>query len=250
MAKKLFRYLAACVCALAGAAVLLPLLYGERCAMGMWAAAPLLFMAYGAAFGTPKKLKTVWQRVWKTLAALCTVWLIGSVLLFAVMHAVSRAPLPDEAGAILVPGCLVTEAGLSPMLQRRCDAALSLSGQYPDAVVILSGGQGRAEPQTEAGAMYGYLTAQGMDAARIRVDETALSTAGNLSAAADILQREGIQGRLLIVSDDFHLLRIAYFAKRQGLDAALTACSRSGAMSLCYWFREQPGLARALLLGY
>ncbi|MBR5502522.1 MAG: YdcF family protein, partial [Oscillospiraceae bacterium] len=239
MVKKLLRYFAACVCALAGAAVLLPLLYGERCAMGMWAAFPLLFLAYAAAFGMPGQLKAPWCRLWKTLAVLCAVWLGCSILLFAAMASLSFAPLPDEAAAILVPGCLVTEAGLSPMLQRRCDAALALSAQYPDAVVIVSGGQGRAEPQTEAGAMRRYLAAQGLDEARIRVDETALSTAENLSAAAQILQREGITGTLLIVSDDFHLLRIAYFAKRHGLDAALTACSRSGAMSLCYWFREQ-----------
>ena len=74
MVKKLLRYFAACVCALAGAAVLLPLLYGERCAMGMWAAFPLLFLAYAAAFGMPGQLKAPWRRLWKTLAVLCAVW--------------------------------------------------------------------------------------------------------------------------------------------------------------------------------
>ena len=250
MTKKIFQISAAALCALAAAFVLLPLVRGERCAMGMWAAFLLLFAGYTAACGVPRKLSTPLKKLWRAAIACICIWLLLSGVLFAAMYRRTAQPLPEQVDAILVPGCLVTEAGLSPMLQRRCDAALQLAQRYPDAAVILSGGQGRAEPCTEASAMQSYLLSRGMPAQRMLMDETALNTAQNLAAAAQLLQGQAAEGTLLVVSDDFHLLRIGYLADRLGLNVSLTASSRSTAMSLCYWFREQPGLLRALLLGY
>lgn len=232
--------------ALLAALTLWPETRGESGGWGLLALLPLSVLAAGipclAAGKRPRLLRTA--------VALCLLWAASSALLFLGMAACGSLPQAEQPVILLVPGCFVGPDGPSAMLLGRCEKALELAAVHPDLPILLSGWQGPGENQTEASAMREIFLRAGVPPERLIVDETASNTAENLQAAAALMNRLEVQGTVLVVSDDYHLLRILLLAARQGMEASVAASSRSGPLSLVYWFREQPALARALLFGY
>jgi uncharacterized SAM-binding protein YcdF (DUF218 family) len=87
----------------------------------------------------------------------------------------------------------------------------------PDAVVIVSGGQGTEEKITEAEAMKRYLLDHGIKEDRIIKEETSTSTMENFKNTKEILLQNHVENpRVLIVTNDFHLFRSKLLAKRNG----------------------------------
>ena len=63
---------------------------------------------------------------------------------------------------MVVLGCLVSPSGApSRSLQSRIDKAAEYLQEHPEAVCIVSGGQGSVEPESEAAVMARELEKQG-----------------------------------------------------------------------------------------
>ena len=73
----------------------------------------------------------------------------------------------DKLDYIIVLGAQVYENGPSPVLKYRLDTAVDYLKENPDTVCIVSGGQGKNEPFSEAKGMADYLMEQGIDENRI-----------------------------------------------------------------------------------
>ena len=127
-------------------------------------------------------------------------------------------PEAGDADYLLVLGARVYEDGRpSAALAARLDTAYDFLQAHPEATAILCGGQGSNEPCPEAEAMYDYLTARGMNADRLLLEDESNNTIQNIENARALI---GDGHRTAVVTSDYHLARARVLMVRGGLDAA------------------------------
>ena len=122
---------------------------------------------------------------------------------------------PDEGkDAILVLGAGLRNGKPSPILKDRLDTAIKL---YKDGVskrIIVSGDHGK-KYYDEVNVMKDYLIDNGIDSNNIFMDHAGFSTYDSIYRAKNIFQANDI----VIVTQEYHLYRSLYLAKRLGLNA-------------------------------
>jgi uncharacterized SAM-binding protein YcdF (DUF218 family) len=151
-----------------------------------------------------------------------------------------------EGAAALVLGC-----GLSPadrtapslMLAGRLDAAARYLEAHPDAVCVVSGGQGPDERVSEARAMYTYLTARGLAPERLFLEEQSTSTMENLTFSRALMAENGLPtDSVVTVTDGFHQFRAHSIAKSLGMTAYSVSAHAPLPYVLKFWAREIAGI--------
>ena len=93
-------------------------------------------------------------------------------------------------------------------LVERLKVMLSASENYPNAIIVCTGGGTAADDPTatEAGRMAEWLEAQGVDPSRLIVEDHSLTTAQNAIYTIDILSDKTPQVRqIAIISSDYHI---------------------------------------------
>lgn len=120
---------------------------------------------------------------------------------------------------VIVLGCGVNGTVPSLSLRERICAAYDYLSAHPNAICIVSGGQGPGEDITEASCMFRELTAMGIEANRIWLEDRSTSTAENLRFSIAVI--EAHTGRrptdVGIVSSEYHLFRAGLMAQDLGL---------------------------------
>jgi len=150
-------------------------------------------------------------------------WFYGYVVNYSSMT-VEAIKQNDEGEkmAVLVFGCRVYEHGPSSMLYVRLEKSIELLNKYPDAIAIMSGGQGVDEHAPEAVVMKEYLVGRGIAAERILTEERSRSTLQNIIYTKELIEEENLNDyRLIGVSSDFHIPRIELFAKHFDLEITM-----------------------------
>ena len=97
----------------------------------------------------------------------------------------SRAP--EGLDYLIVLGAQVREDGPSAVLKYRLDAAVDYLKENESTLCIVTGGKGESEPLTEGEGMKQYLTAQGIDPARILVEDQARNTVQNIQFSKQLM---------------------------------------------------------------
>lgn len=120
------------------------------------------------------------------------------------------------ADAIVVLGAAQYAGRPSPVLQARLDHALSLYERQLAPFVLLTGGRGDGDTQSEAGAGRRYLRQRGVPDSAMRYEDEGRTTFESMRHAADTLARLDAR-RVLLVSDPFHMLRLSVLARLHGL---------------------------------
>ncbi len=115
---------------------------------------------------------------------------------------------------VIVLGARVKGTVPSRSLALRISCAKECMDRMPDAVFILSGGQGSDEEISEAACMRECLLACGADPERIIMEDRSTSTRENLQFS-DALTGCG-SARTGILSNDFHIYRAVALAKKMG----------------------------------
>ena len=112
-----------------------------------------------------------------------------------------------KAHAIVVLGYALENGEMTKELMGRCDAAAAAARALPEAILVCSGGatgENNPEGHTEAGLMKDYLARTcGIDAARIYIDERAMTTAENAVNTYEILRAHETQ-TMTIVTSTYH----------------------------------------------
>lgn len=93
-------------------------------------------------------------------------------------------------------------------LIERLKVLLRASEQYPNAVIVCTGGGTAADDPsaTEAGRMAEWLAAQGVDPARVIVEDRSVTTAQNAIYTFDILEeRYPRVKQIAVISSDYHI---------------------------------------------
>ena len=152
-----------------------------------------------------------------------------------------------ENTVVIVLGCGLSQTDqISPslMLYGRLRAADKYISANPDAVIILSGGQGANERISEAAAMYRYFESRGVDMTNIYMEDESSNTEQNLAYSFELARAEGIDlaNGVAIVTDGFHQFRAHRHAHSLGLEAYTVSANAPVALQIFYWAREIPGI--------
>jgi Uncharacterized membrane protein len=181
---------------------------------------------------------------------LCAVLLAGIVLALVVNGA--SGTLRAEPTMVMVLGAQVRSYGPGPMLASRLNTAYAYLTEHPDLPVIVSGGQGPDEHMTEAEAMRDYLVALGIAPARIIMEADSHNTQQNLVNTRQVLGALGIdlaEEHILIISNDFHLFRADFLARRYGYDCSTHPAPPIGqSATMSSYIREIPAVLKSFLL--
>ena len=117
-------------------------------------------------------------------------------------------------------------------LVERLRVLLAASAQYPNAVIVCTGGGTAADAPTatEAGRMAEWLVEQGVDPARIHVEDESVTTAQNAIYTFDILEEKCPQvKRIAVISSDYHIATglLLFGAEAVLRDSAVEVCDNA-----------------------
>lgn len=249
--KRTLSRIAAGLCIALAVFFLLPLAMGILHFGMVWPAAVLLLAA--AVLLRPEFFRRLLRPKWLRglvgcLAAVCLTVVL--VTLGKMAQAALDRPLDDTPRTVVVLGCQVFPDGHpSLMLRGRIQAACDYLSQHPEAVCVASGGQNDREPGTEARCIRDTLVSMGIDPARIRMEERSRSTEENLVFSAAVIREEGLPATAVIASDNFHQLRAAIWAEREGLTPCAAGCASPWFLAAGYWAREAAALLYMVCTG-
>ena len=157
------------------------------------------------------------RRVFQTALTLV---LVPLIIIEGYVINVGRSDLSAlPADAVVVLGAGVNGKSPSLSLYTRLTAALDYLEENPDIPVVLTGGLGYGEEITEARCMYDWLTARGVNPARLVLEERAGNTVENFAFSKELLEKQGInpaEDRVAVVTNNFHIARSRLIAARQG----------------------------------
>jgi uncharacterized SAM-binding protein YcdF (DUF218 family) len=125
-----------------------------------------------------------------------------------------RRDQAQPADAIVVLGAAQYEGKPSPVLKARLDHAAALWQRGLASRLIVTGGRGVGDTTSEAAVGMRYLVQQrGVPADSISMDTQGLTTSQSMVAVRRLLGTKSYP-TVLIVSDPFHMLRLAILARR------------------------------------
>lgn len=167
------------------------------------------------------------------------------VLLAAVISGFMIASLnikPTEGSTAVVLGCKVRGNSPSLMLKRRLDAAYDFLTNNPESFCVVSGGQGADEEYSEASVMKSYLISKGISEDRIFTEDRSSSTEENLDFSKSVIEENGLNKNIVIITDGYHQLRATLHAKKQGLNYGTYSAQTAFWLLPTYWVREWFGI--------
>ena len=154
-----------------------------------------------------------------------------------------------EPETVIVLGCKTLNGAPSVMLAARLDTAAEYLLENPQAVCIVSGGQGRDEIEPEAVTMERYLIAKGIESDRLYKECNSSNTQENLLYSAKVINEQNLPKNVIVVSESYHVYRGTRNAEKQGLNAAALPAPSNTLWALpSYWLREIFDVTRDFLV--
>lgn len=137
----------------------------------------------------------------------CGIGVLAALVAFVVASGYAQQPTGGER-AIIVLGAGLRKDTPSDLLRRRLDAAFDAWSRDRQALVVVTGGQGRGETIPEGVAMARYLQQKGVPESQILVEQKSTSTEENLLFARELLAARGVDAGqpVAVVSNAFPLL--------------------------------------------
>ncbi|MBE6661415.1 MAG: YdcF family protein [Ruminococcaceae bacterium] len=184
---------------------------------------------------------------WLWITGLCCMALVLVCASTLLIYGRSDNVTHDE-DAIIVLGAGIHGERVSLTLRDRLNAAIACYEQNPDAVIVVSGGQGPQEEISEALAMERYLIEHGIPQGSIIKEDKSTSTAENFAFSKALLnERFGESYSAVYVTNDFHIFRAGQIARDAGLSnmnhahsdtvwyLVVPSCLRECVAVLYYW---------------
>ena len=181
--------------------------------------------------------------------------ILGILVSFCTLGVILRASLgaaDAEEAYLVVLGAKVNGTAPSLSLSDRIDAAEAYLKEHPDAIAILSGGQGPDEGISEAQCMYEQLTSRGIQPERLWLEDKATSTWENLNFSLDLIEEKNGNrpDSIGLISSEYHLFRAGLFARDCGVTAVgIPAKTQWISLRINYFLREVAGVWHYIILG-
>lgn len=181
----------------------------------------------------------------KWLFKLCVV-IFGffAIFWFSMGCIIDRGQKPVADGSAkyaIVLGAKINSNGVPSLaLKYRLDAAYDYAQKYPQVTLILSGGQGSDENQSEASSMRNYLLAKGLSDERLIVEDQSTSTFENIKFSMTKMIEP--VDKITIISNDFHVARGKMIAEYFGLNVDVISAQTPKSIAFKVGARERVGL--------
>ena len=171
------------------------------------------------------------KRIKLTIIYILCLAVVGTASLFIIngyvkttakerLLSVEEATKIEDVDCIIVLGCQVkSDGGLSHMLTDRLIRALELYNAGAAPKLLMSGDHGHKE-YNEVGAMKNYATENGVPPANVFMDHAGFSTYETIYRAKEVFEAK----KVIIVTQEYHLYRALYIAKKLGVDAYGVSC--------------------------
>ena len=192
------------------------------------------------------------KRLRKAFTALLGLGLVVVGITECFIIQASFGDLREHVDYVVVLGAKVRVTGPSASLWDRIYGAYDYLVDHPDAIAIVSGGQGSDEPMSEGQAMFDELVKLGIEPERIWVEDQATSTWENLTFSLDLVEeRTGLRPEKLgVVSSEYHLFRAGLLAEECGVAfVGVPARTSRPSQMINHFMREVAGVWHYLLLG-
>ncbi len=158
---------------------------------------------------------------------LCSYFGVVFIVFLAYAIVYGRMRHTVDPAAVVILGSQIINGKVPPLLRSRLDKGLEVykealgqevAGQQAP-LLIPSGGQGADESRSEGAAMAEYLISAGVPAHDVAAEDKATTTAENLQFSAVLAREHGRNGALVVVTNNYHVLRAALLSRKLGLDA-------------------------------
>lgn len=202
----------------------------------------------------------------------------AGILIFAVVEIMifTGAAGRDTSGLdyVIVLGARVREEGISKSLKNRLDKAIDYLEDNPGVTLVLSGGQGKDEPCSEAVAMRDYLLFNGVDEKQLILETRSTSTVENIAYSRiaieeDQARRKAARSkssvvmepgtymevpdrpiRIGVLTSDFHVFRAEKIAEKWGISDIYGISSESDPILFVHFcVRECAAILKDKLVG-
>lgn len=198
----------------------------------------VLLLILGIKLNEVKKfIKEICAKKWsKILTAVFALFLCAGLVYCSVVtvkvlsYGTDDKQIPKNTPAVIL-GCRVVDGKPGPMLQKRINAAYEYLDNNPEAVCILSGGQGADESVSEAEAMYVSLCEKGISADRLIKEDKSANTSENFKFSRELAEQYDLGDNIVVVTNDFHQYRADILARKNGFNTYAVSAS-SGIFSL------------------
>jgi uncharacterized SAM-binding protein YcdF (DUF218 family) len=174
----------------------------------------------------PPRRANWWQLGWLLGLLMVGSWVVS---LLAVIFW-ERRDMARPASAIVVLGAAQYVGHPSPVLRARVDHALDLFHRGFAPRIIFTGGFGDRDTTSEAAVAQRYAIDHGVSPRAIMIENAGRTTSESLQNVATLMEAEPTRD-VILVSDPFHMLRLAIIARRFGLNP-LTSPTRASPISM------------------
>lgn len=166
------------------------------------------------------------------------------------INSTSKKPPENGADAIIILGAGLNGDKVSKTLAHRLEKGAGYYFDNEDAIVVVSGGQGRDELCSEAYAMKQYLLEKGVPEKSILMEEKSTNTKENFQFSKILLDQLFQKDyNVVYVTNDFHVYRSGMLAKDCGLDAEGLGSPSSASMLPNYYVREYFSILKYYIFG-
>ncbi len=170
---------------------------------------------------------------------------LGWAAYLTVLIVSSQAVPPPEGLNVVVLGAQVYSAERMGMsLRNRVDAAGEYLERNQEVQCIVTGGQGGNEPCPESLTAKNALVRMGIDPERIIMEDKSRNTRQNLEFAMELAQKHGLDTRVVVVSQNFHMYRAVRLARSAGFEAYGLPAETDAIIFPSYYGRELLSLTK------
>ncbi len=171
---------------------------------------------------TKKKLLRVIGRILRAAVILFTavvVFFCGKVILGGLISTADRA---DHA---IVLGMALENGEPTPDLIKRLDTAQAYLEKYPEAKLVLTGGNADGSGRTEADVMRDILTERGVNEERLILEDRAGTTKENFANIARMIPKDE---PVVMITSGYHMDRAVRNAAEEGFEHVMRLPAGSG----------------------
>lgn len=160
-------------------------------------------------------------------------------------YILDKNSLIPKVDVLIIPGAYVYPSGkVSDILKDRLDTSLELLQDNKTLKILITGDHGNSS-YDEVNAMRKYLEQKGVDTSNIFMDHAGFSTYESIYRAKDIFNVK----RAIIVTQDYHLKRAVYIARKKGIEAYGVAADKHIYVDIKkYQIREDLAICKDFLL--
>lgn len=225
--------------------LLLSLLYGINNIVFSWTWLCIGILCIAITFWEVKHQRHLISLLAKTLQRIVLLLFVLGAGFFCIMEArivyLGNHTSSTQGNTLIVLGAQLNGDDLSRLLRYRLDAALAFHKDYPEADIIVSGGQGAGESVSEASAMKAYLVAHGVPARQITMEDNSMNTAENFAFSKKLLKKDT---HVSVISNDFHMYRANLLCEQSGLTCSLYPARSDLDLAPNFYFREFFGVIK------